>query len=104
MPSIAISNISGGQRLYSGTQFSGQPAKPVGGVQLVWSPSASGNAYVGLSGGVTVTSGGLMDGIPIQPGGGYFVPKLGIALSGQCNIFVLADAAASGNLMTYEIF
>ena len=105
--------MSGGDILYSGNFISGitgplqASTVPAGGVQLVWSPSAAGNAYVALSGGITVSSGGLTylsgftagsrDGLPIAPGGSYFVPKSALRItSGNLNIWVSCDAAASG--------
>ena len=114
MPSFLISNRSGGDTLWSGALYSGSPA-PVGGIQLYLDPSASGNAYIGLSGGMTIRSGGLwgsgalggmLDGMLVPPGGNYFIPKEGLVkLSGNVNVYVSADAAASGQARLYfEVF
>jgi len=111
MPSVLVGNQSGGQPIVSGNYFSGR-AGPIGGIQLRWSPSASGNAYVGYSGGITVASGGLfqsgtdwigqLDAMPLKPGDALFVPKL-MLNSGQgfTNVYVLCDAAASGQGRLY---
>ncbi len=117
MPSTLLTAASGIPfPLISGNAFSGQGVPhPVGGVQLVLSPSASGNAYISLSGltlsgdlGTTVNSGGfflsgggLNDGILLAPGGGYFIPRLGIGPSGQLNLFASCDPAASGQARLY---
>ncbi len=121
MPSIQLSNQSGGQPLWSGNPYSGKII-PVGGIQLVWDKSASGNVYVALSGKMTINSGGfnggglpdgsgMMDGIPIFPGGTYYVPKLGTGLSGTAGVSsgypgvrVMCDDAASGNRLWYEVY
>jgi hypothetical protein len=102
MPSAVVGFTSGGQVLYSGTAYSGRLV-PVGGVQIVAHPSNSGNVYVALSGGVTVTSGGfplsgggLLDGIPLAAGSSYFVPKSALGASGFVNIWLASDAACSG--------
>lgn len=112
MPSILIGNLSGGDLILSGCPWSGKAAKPLSTVQLVWDPNASGNCYVSLSGGLTVASGGFflsgggnMDGLPMQPGGTYAVPRAAMLQSGSINIYVTADAACSGQArMYYEIF
>lgn len=111
MPSVIVGGASGGQNILSGAMFSGRIA-PIGGVQLRWDRTASGNLYVGLSGGVTRTSGGVlgvsgtylsgqMDGMVLYPGDPYFIPKLGTGgntsfTSGGPSIWVTPDAAASG--------
>ena len=104
MPSTILGNplASGPQQLISGNFWSGRNG-PVGGIQLVLYPDASGLAYVGFSGGLTQNSGGffmsgggLLDGIPIVPGVPYFVPKMAISPSGTCNIYIRCDAACSG--------
>ncbi len=60
MPSALLGFLSGGNNLLSGNYFSGQGVPhPVGGVQLRADKSNSGSIYVTLSGGVTITSGGL---------------------------------------------
>jgi hypothetical protein len=113
MPSFIVSNKSGGDQFVSGWPWSGQRASPVGGVQMVWDANASGNCYVGLSGGMTVQSGGfwqsgqsgMMDGVQITPGNSYFIPRLGTGFSGVLNLFASCDATASGQGRLYfEIF
>lgn len=107
MPSTIVGFVSGGQRLYSGNPYSGRAA-PVGGVQLVAWNANSGNVYVGLSGGVTVLSGGfalsgggMRDGIPLAPGSAYFVPRSALLTSGQINIWLAPDVACSGQARVF---
>lgn len=107
MPSIVLGQprASGPQLVMSGCPWSGQPLSPVGGVQLLW-VSSGGNAYIGLSGNVTITSGqmalsggansGLSDGMMMPPGGGYFVPRMATGPSGQLQIYAWCDGNASG--------
>lgn len=105
MPSIILGNplASGPQQIVSGNYWSGR-AGPVGGIQLVLYPDASGLAYVGLSGGTTMRSGGFflsgtlgrLDGMPLSPGVPYFIPKMALGRSGSFNVWVWADAACSG--------
>ena|ERR1700722_19360561 len=111
MPSILANGQSGGQLVISGLQWSGYHRVPMDGIQLVWDPLASGNAYVGLSGsysgtgGVTIHSGTLLDGLPMQPGGAYFVPYAGCQPSGFIGVTFTHDVAASGlAFMAYEVF
>lgn len=118
MPSVVIGFLSGGTNILSGNYFSGQGAyHPVGGVQLVADISNSGNLYIGLSGGVTITSGvvqasgfaGAMDGMQMRPGTPYYIPKIafnvpggpGVNCSGQPAIYVLPDSACSGRARLY---
>jgi hypothetical protein len=106
MPSALLGNplASGPQLLFSGNPYSGGHPFPQGGVQVRLHPNASGNAYVGFSGNLTLTSGGFFlsgslgyaDGMILGPGDSYFVPKIACGISGQLSIFVLADAACSG--------
>ncbi len=113
MPSIIVGNhpASGAMILVSGNPWSGQNV-PVGGVQLYLDPNASGRIYVGLSGGMTLNSGGqvlsgggLNDGMAIAPGGAYFIPRIAFRSSGTINIYVHNDAAASGQArLYYEIY
>ena len=110
MPSALIGGFSGGDLILSGNYFSGRRG-PVGGIQLRWAGYASGNAYVGLSGGVTITSGGNfgqsggLDGMLMQPGDAYWVPNLGLGPSGTMNIYVAADSTTSGQgRIWYEVF
>jgi hypothetical protein len=117
MPSVILGNVSGGMNILSGSFWSGvvrQGNPSLTGAQLRLHPNASGNAYVGLSGGVTAMSGpirdsgftsGLMDGMLMTPGDSYFIPKLGMGVSGLPQIFIATDAAASGQArMFYELF
>lgn len=105
MPSTLLTAASGSPfPLFSGNLWSGQGTPhPIGGVQLTLSPTASGNAYVSLSGGGTVNSGGmflsgggLLDGMVMTPGAGYFIPKIGCGVSGTLQIYATCDAAGSG--------
>lgn len=112
MPSVVIGFVSGGQLLVSGNYASGQGYSPEGGVQIKADRSNSGSVYVALSGGVTVTSGGLftsgggrMDGMQLAPGDAYWAPRIGITNSGALNIYVGCDAACSGQARVYyEVF
>lgn len=87
----------------SGNVWSGQTAQPIGGIQFLLAPYSSGNAYIGLSGSLTITSGGmflsgggLSDGMLISPGTAYFIPKLKFPVSGQCSVWAWTDATSSG--------
>ena len=116
MPSVLIGNplASGAQQIVSGNPWSGAgPSFPLGGIQLLLSPDASGNVYIGLSGGINVTSGGMflsgslgyMDALPLQPGGAYFIPKTAFRTSGEYNVYARHDAACSGQARLYwEIY
>lgn len=113
MPSAVVSNASGAPfPLISGNFWSGNNAfHPYGGVQLKTAPYNSGNVYIGLSGGVTIASGGFMlsgvnttDGMIMGPGDSYFVPKLAMQNSGIFNIYAGCDAACSGQgRVFYEV-
>lgn len=115
MPSTLLGNppLSGPQIIVGPNVFSGLRSLPVGGLQLFLDKTASGNAYIYLSGapvtsgGATITSGGfllsgggLMDGMVLPPGGSYFVPREAIPnagnVSGIINVYALCDAACSG--------
>ena len=103
MPSQLIQNTSGGDLVYSGYIGQGYPHR---GVELALSPGSLGNAYFGLSGGITVNSGtatpSVTDGEVIQPGGVRFVPfpddKQNVRLF---NIYMSCDAACSGQARVY---
>lgn len=108
MPSLIVGAQSGGVLMFSGSIFSGNVVnKPAGGIQLVADAGNSGTVYVGLSGGITITSGGgmssggLMDGMPVVPGAAYFVPKIALAASGTPNIWLTVPAAISGMARVY---
>lgn len=112
MPTVLLTAASGGPwPLISGNFFSGQAPPVVGGIQLVLFPNASGNAYVSLSGGATVSSGGFFlsginttDAMVLSPGGAYFIPRSALyPSSGTLNVFVTCDPACSGQArMAYE--
>lgn len=110
MPSIILGNTSGGQNILSGSYYSGNLV-PIGEVRLKLALTSSGNCYVGLSGGVTANSGtlaasggassGLLDGMLMFPGDSYNIPKIGYGRSGQPQLYVVCDAAASGQARLY---
>jgi hypothetical protein len=108
MPSTIIGQplASGPQQLISGNPWSGD-FRPIGGIQLVVDRSSSGSVYVGFSGNMTFNSGGMFlsgatttDGMQINPGGSYFVPKV-ILISGSYNVYLWHDAACSGQCRVY---
>lgn len=110
MPAVRLGFLSGGTNLLSGNFFSGQGQfKPTGGVQLKMDKNNSGNVYVALSGGVTVGSGvfqqsgftGRMEGVQLNPGDPYFVPKSAFQTSGSPTIFCQPDANCSGQAVVY---
>ena len=120
MPSVLIDNArSGGCPLISGNPWSGQAVTPQGQLTIKASRNNSGSIYIGLSGGVTVLSGGfplsgggMRDGMEIGPGGAYTIPKLAFsnagpgvsgvyALSGGFGIYVACDAACSGQARAF---
>ena len=104
MPSCLPGFVSGGALLVSGNPWSGTRL-PVGGIQLKSASTSSGSVYVGYSGGITMlsggalSSGGLLDGMELRPGEGYFVPKL--AVSGVMNVFVAVPPAVSGQCRVF---
>src|SRR5574338_624182 len=101
MPSTLLTRASGSPfPLVSGNFWSGQGTPhPVGSVLLKLDPSASGNAYIALSGGATVTSGGfflsgggITDGMLLKPGESYQIPKLALTpISGVFNVYATCD-------------
>jgi hypothetical protein len=114
MPSVMLTNQSGGQPILSGAHisFSGNGFRPRQEIYLKLATNASGNAYVGLSGGVTTTSGayplsgvlaGGRDGYVLAPGQEYVIPRglLSNASGDAPNIFVATDAVASGFARLY---
>lgn len=108
MPSFLIGNRPGGDVILSGQNYgSGGVRLPRTGVQLRLDRAASGNAYVGLSGNLTINSGmisvvsggpnsGLLDGMEMGPGDAYFIPAAAFPSSGTFNVFASCDAACSG--------
>jgi hypothetical protein len=113
MPSYLISNRSGGDLLWSGAPYSGTPS-PVGGIYVTLDSTASGNAYIAYSGGITVRSGGVwlsgtagsLDGVPVFPGGSFMIPEIAIRkVSGNVNVYVQTDPAGSGQArLYYEVY
>lgn len=103
MPSIILGNpqASGPQIIVSGNPWSGKLV-PVGSIDLFWT-SSGGNAYVGTSGNMTMTSGGMFlsgggvnDGMMIPPGARYTIPKCNLNISGTITVYANCDVAASG--------
>lgn len=111
MPSFIFGGSSGGDLLISGNPWSGQ-IRPQAGIQLKLGSTSPGNIYVGLSGGVTVSSGGffqsgggLMDGMEITPGQSYWIPRVATGLSGNISIYVNGEGACSGvSRIYYEVY
>ncbi len=112
MPSTILAGLSGGVALVSGAIYSGV-LFPLGGVQLhlakgapslVYAclPNFSGDVCTGVSGG-SLSSGGLADGMEMNPGDSYFIPKSRL-VSGIETIRINVPAAASGGRMFYEGF
>lgn len=114
VPSIVVGNpvASGPQQVILGNPWSGVNPVPIGGFQFALAREASGSVYIGYSGGMTQNSGcmflsggansGMLDGMPINPGGGYFVPRTLVPYqSGAYNIYVRHDAACSGQGRLY---
>lgn len=117
MPSTMLFPQSGGIGLVSGQIFSGT-GYPIGGIQLVMDSDAPGPVYVGLqwfSGGVaaasggavtinsggSLSSGGATDGIRVNPGTNYFVPRSRLS-SGVLSIRLAVPAASSGGRLYWE--
>lgn len=113
MPSCQFFVQSGGVPLVSGDIFSGTPF-PIGGVQLVLDKAAPGPVYVGTSGtptflsGGSLSSGGLADGMKLNPGDGFFFPRASMYnLSGRQRIDsvqMVGPAASSGAIMFWYAF
>jgi hypothetical protein len=107
MPSFLLSRL-GFERLISGNYWSGQQPRPVYGVELHLDRSASGNAYIALSGGATFQSGhsplsgvSADAGLVLTPGSSRYIPKALCGPSGSLNLFGITDAAASGQARLY---
>lgn len=105
MPSVLVGNptLSGPQQVISGNPWSGFRRNPLTGIQFKLSRIASGSVYLGLSGNVTLNSGGLFlsgpsysDGTEVGPGDAYFIPALAFQTSGTYNVYARHDAACSG--------
>lgn len=129
MPSFLIDGVRSGTPfpIISGNVWSGQGVNPRAGIQFKLDKNCSGYVYVGLSGGyvnnsggtvtitptngMTLNSGGFvlsgninLDGLQMAAGDSYFIPKSAF-ISGQCNVFVIADANCSGQArMYFEVF
>lgn len=114
MPSIILGNpaASGPVNVVPSYPFSGQRRRPLGGVLLSLWGSASGNAYIGYSGNITMNSGGLqlsgghsLDGFQLRPGESRLIPPLlASPLSGVIAIYAHVDGAASGQgRLYYEV-
>ena len=118
MPSLIVGGTqsggltSGGVPLVSGSIFSGTMF-PVGGIQLKHSNSGIGPVFVclpNLSGaaptfnsGGSWASGGLADGLELNPGDSYFVSKNRL-VSGVETIRLVAPVASSGTRIGWEFF
>lgn len=109
MPSFLLTAASGAPfPLVSGNFRSGMNFPfPVGEVRLKLARTASGNAYISLSGGTTVTSGGFFlsgnnsDAMVLEPGERYSIPRVAFQGSGSFNIFATCDPACSGQARLY---
>lgn len=111
MPSLLVGSFSGGVLIASGLVLSGGEFS-WGGIQLRHSNSGIGPVYVGLPNlsGTVVTlnsgggqsSGGLADGMELNPGDSYFVPKSRLFLSGVQAISFAAPATSSGTRVYWE--
>lgn len=110
MPSTIIGNpvLSGPQPIVTGWPWSGN-IRPQGGVMLRLDKTSSGTVFIGYSGGMTVTSGGmllsgtsgLLDGLPLYPGDVLWVPRIATGNSGSLSIYAVAEAACSGQARLY---
>lgn len=124
MPSTIVGNFSGGVLLVSGNILSGTifdvgvdypgGGGRVGGIQLKLAKLAPGTVFVGLpnyymqsgisttlSSGGALSSGGLLDGMEVNPGEDYFIPKSRL-ISGLQSVRVVMEAAASGGRIHWE--
>ncbi len=110
MPSTMLFPQSGGIGLVSGDILSGA-GLPVGGLQLRLAKAAPGLVYVGLpnlsgqvntgASGGSLSSGGLADGMEVNPGDAYFVPKLRL-VSGVQTVRLIIPATSSGGRLFWE--
>ena len=111
MPSFVIGKRSGGDLLISGNPWSGT-VLPRGGIQFRLDKNASGCAYIALSGGMTINSGGLflsgqsgmLDGMQLGPGDAYFMPVSDLdprRFSGNFRVWVDCDPSCSGQARMY---
>lgn len=110
MPSTIVGFFSGGIQLVSGNPYSGN-IRPFAGVRLRVSnlsgPQFSGAIYVGLSGGITMmsgggqSSGGLNDGWELRPGD---TKEMVMGPGGIAEIWVTTPAASSGGRLFWEAY
>lgn len=110
MPSLMLFPQSGGIGIVSGAIYSGQPL-PVGGIQFKLAKAAPGLVYIGLpnlsgavatgASGGSLSSGGLADGMEVNPGDAYFVPKIRL-VSGVETPRLIVPAASSGGRLFWE--
>lgn len=119
MPSSQLFPQSGGIALVSGAIYSGYQFALIGAVQLKLSKTANGPVYVGLppvgqsgltsglvvtqNSGGSLSSGGLADGMEMNAGDAYSIPKSRLT-SGIESIRVIVPAASSGSRMYFEPF
>lgn len=122
MPSTIIRSVSGGAFLVSGNVFSGSildvgtdyptAGGRVGGIQLRLAKLAPGTVYIGLpnlsgtvntsTSGGDLSSGGLTDGMELNPSESFFVPRSRL-VSGLQSIKIIAAAASSGGRLFWEM-
>ena len=114
MPSTPVMTQSGGHVLVSGNYYSGT-MQLVGGIQLKLAKAAPSLIYIGLpnlsgtvatsTSGGSMTSGGMTDGMELNPGDAYFISRTRLQLSGIVtpeSIRIIAPAAASGGRLFWE--
>ena len=111
MPSLLLSAASGSPfPIVSGGFFSGDVyPSPYATMNLRLDRSASGSAYICLSGGCTINSGGFyqsgggaLDGYQLGPGQEMIIPRLVfLSVSGFVPIYAGCDAACSGQARLY---
>ncbi len=112
MPSTILAGLSGGVALVSGAIYSGT-GFPIGSIQIRLAKAAPGLVYVGLpnlSGAVStggsggsLSSGGLSDGMELNPGESYQIDKCRL-VSGIETPRIVVPAAASGGRLFWETF
>ena len=120
MPSLQVMVQSGGIAIVSGDIVSGSmlrlpalsPPGGAGGIQFKLAKAGVGPVYIGLpmlsgtlntiTSGGSFTSGGLTDGMEVNAGDAYFVPRYRL-VSGLQTPRIHAAAAASGARLFWEI-